>query len=289
MSVRSGRAWLAAPALAMLTIGLVLPMVLIFVDSFRLRGVYGGYAPIEDLRAYLSSFDFLNNYENAVKPVYLAIFWRSLKLAVVSTLACLFVGYPMAWWMAMSIRPSLRSLALVLIIIPFWSSFVVRTFAWVWILRTEGLINAALMGLGIIHEPLPLLYNEGAVLVGLVYTELPFMVLPIYASLEKLDRTLLEAAADLGATPLEAFRRVALPLSMPGVAAGALLVFVPAVGQYIISDMLGGAKSMLVGNLIRNQFFGGKNAPFGFALSFLLMVLVLALLRVWPSDEEEAR
>lgn len=286
MSVRSGRAWLAAPALAMLFAGLVLPMLLIFIDSFRLRGVYGGYAPIEDLGAHFASWDFLNNYQNAIKPVYLSIFWRSLKLAVVSTLACLLVGYPMAWWMAMKIRPSMRSLALVLIIIPFWSSFVVRTFAWVWILRAEGLINAALMGLGVTSEPLPLLYNEGAVLIGLVYTELPFMVLPIYASLEKLDRTLLEAAADLGARPLEAFRRVALPLSMPGVAAGALLVFVPAVGQYIISDMLGGAKSMLVGNLIRNQFFGGKNAPFGFALSFLLMVGVLALLRAWPKEEE---
>jgi spermidine/putrescine transport system permease protein len=168
------------------------------------------------------------------------------------------------------------------VVVPFWTSFVVRTFAWVWILRAEGLANTLLMALGITNEPLPLLYNEPAVLVGLVYGELPFMILPIYASLEKLDRTLLEAAADLGAGAWDTFWKVTWPLTLPGVVAGVVLVFVPSVGQFLISDMLGGAKSMLVGNLIQNQFFGGKNAPFGFAVSFLLTALVLGMLWVQP-------
>ncbi|MFZ5480529.1 MAG: ABC transporter permease [Myxococcota bacterium] len=275
-------AWLASPAILLLVVGLLLPLAMVFVDSFRMRGTYGGFAPVEDLASYVTSGDFLANYAQAIKPIYLKIFWRSTWIAVVTTVLCLAAAYPIAYWMAVKLDPKRRSLALLGVVVPFWTSFVVRTFAWVWILRTEGLANTLLMKLGITSEPLPLLYNEPAVLIGLVYGELPFMILPIYASLEKLDRTLLEAAADLGANAWDTFWKVTWPLTLPGVVAGTVLVFVPSVGQFLISDMLGGAKSMLVGNLIQNQFFGGKNAPFGFAVAFILTALVLGMLWLQP-------
>lgn len=286
-----GRApsWLAWPALGVLILGLLVPLAVIFVDSFRLRGTYERFAPIEDMVAHLTSGTFLTNYVNAVKGVYLNIFWRSMWIASITTAVCLLVSYPLAWWLAIRVPPRWRAGGMLLIVIPFWTSFVVRTFAWVWILRTEGLINTVLMSLGLIHEPLPLLYNEGAVLVGLVYGELPFMILPIYASLEKLDRSLLEAAADLGAGAWDTFWKVVWPLTLPGVAAGVVLVFVPSIGQFLISDMLGGAKSMLIGNLVQNQFFGGKNAPFGYALSFLLTATVLGILAIQPKLFRGAR
>lgn len=273
---------LAVPALAVLAVGLLLPLAVIFVDSFRLRGVYGGFSPITDLWTHLSSGAFLTNYSQAISAVYLKIFWRSLWMATATTLLCLGAGYPLAYWLAIRLAPARRAIGLFLVVVPFWTSFVVRTFAWVWILRAEGLANTLLMGVGLTDHPLPLLYNEGAVLLGLVYGELPFMILPIFASLEKLDRSLLEAAADLGANAWTTFWKVTWPLTLPGVAAGAVLVFVPSVGQFLISDLLGGAKSMLAGNLIQNQFFGGKNPPFGFAVSFLLMALVLLILAIQP-------
>lgn len=284
MSARAGQTptWLVYPTIALLAAGILVPMALIFADSFRMRGTYGGFAPIEDLGTYLSSGQFIANYVRAFEAVYLKIIWRSLWMATITTVACLICAYPLAYWLVMRLPEKWRPLGVLGVVIPFWTSFVVRTFAWVWVLRTEGLINAALMGLGITTEPLPLLYNEGAVLLGLVYGELPFMVLPIYASLERLDRSLLEASADLGASAWATFWKVTWPLTIPGVAAGAVLVFVPSVGQFLISDLLGGAKSMLMGNLIQNQFFGGKNAPFGFALSFVLTAVVFVILYLQP-------
>jgi len=270
--------WLSSPTLLLLAAGLVVPLVLIFLDSFRLRGVYGGFAPIADLWEHLRSGAFLGNYRRATQGIYVLIFWRSLWIAALTTVLCLLAAYPVAYWLAILVRPSRRPLGLLLVVVPFWTSFVVRTFAWVWILRTEGLVNNLLLAANLVDEPLHLLYNPFSVLLGLVYGELPFMILPIYAALERLDRSLLEASADLGAGPFTTFWKVTLPLTFPGVAAGVILVFVPSVGQYLISDMLGGARSMLAGNLIQNQFFGGKNQPFGFAVSFLLTALVLMIL-----------
>ncbi len=281
--------WLSWPTFAVLAGGLVLPLLVIFLFSFRLRGTYGGFAPIEDLWEHLRSGAFLTNYEAALKPIYLKIFWRSLWIAFLTTALCLAAGYPLAWWLTMAVPQRLRMLGLFLVVVPFWTSFVVRTFAWVWILRTEGLANTLLLNLGLIDEPLSLLYSEAAVMVGLVYGELPFMILPIYASLERLDRSLLEASSDLGASGWTTFWKVAWPLTLPGVAAGCVLVFVPSVGQFLISDMLGGARSMLAGNLIQNQFFGGKNQPFGFAISFLLVALIFAVLAIQPRLIKGAR
>jgi len=166
-----------------------------------------------------------------------------------------------------------------LVMLPFWTSFLVRTYAWLFLLRDTGLINTALQSLGVIHVPLPLLYNDGAVLLGLVYGYLPFMVLPIYATLERLDPALVEAAADLGARPLAAIFRVVLPLSKPGIIAGAVLVFIPCLGAYLTPDLLGGGRTVLVGNLVQNQFTTARDWPFGAAVSMLLMGLVTLL--VW--------
>jgi len=167
------------------------------------------------------------------------------------------------------------------LIIPFWTNFLVRTYAWIFILRTEGLLNNTLLSLGIIDAPLEILFTQTAVIIGLVYTYLPFMVLPIYVSIEKLDRALFDASRDLGATAWQSFRRVMLPLTRPGIISGSILVFVPCLGAYITPDLLGGAKSLMVGNLIQIQFLAARDWPFGAALSFIVMAIVLVLLLVY--------
>jgi spermidine/putrescine transport system permease protein len=172
---------------------------------------------------------------------------------------------------------------LALVVIPFWTSFLIRTYAWMLILRTEGLLNLALLRLGVVDAPLHLLSNDFAVSIGLVYGELPFMILPLYASLEKLDRSLLEAGADLGAGEVSTFFRVTVPLTMPGIVAGIVLVFIPSLGQFVVSDLLGGARTVLVGNLIQNQFALARNGPFGAAVAFELTVVVLLLLWAYAS------
>jgi len=185
----------------------------------------------------------------------------------------LLLGYPVAYVVARARR--WRAVLLFLVVLPFWTSFLVRTFAMIFLLRDSGLVNTVLLRLGLIDAPLTLLYTPFAVLLGLVYGFLPFMILPIYASLEKLDPTLLEAAETLGATPLAGFRRITLPLSLPGVVAGCFLVFIPAMGSFLTSDLLGGAKQLMIGNLIQNQFAAARNWPFGSAASFVVTALVL--------------
>jgi spermidine/putrescine transport system permease protein len=194
---------------------------------------------------------------------------------------CLAISYPIAYYIAVLSSPKRKNLLLGLVVIPFWTSFLIRTYAWMLILRTEGLANSVLLQLGIIDQPMALLYTDFAVMIGLVYGELPFMILPLYASLEKLDLSLLEAATDLGANRVASFFRVTVPLTMPGIVAGIVLVFIPSIGQFVVSDLLGGAKSILVGNLIQNQFAIARNKPFGSALAFELTALVLVLLLVY--------
>ena len=172
-------------------------------------------------------------------------------------------------------------------ILPFWTSFLVRTYAWMFLLRDTGLINTALQALGLIREPLPLLYNDGAVLLGLVYGYLPFMVLPLYATLERLDPALLEAAADLGARPWTTLTRVLIPLSAPGIRAGAMLVFIPCLGAYLTPDLLGGGRTVMIGNLVQNQFTTARDWPFGSAVSMLLMALVTALVVAFLRRDRE--
>jgi len=254
---------LLAPGTFWLGLFFVLPMLLMLAASFMRRGVYGGVTP---------GFT-LEHYRRFLDPLYLTVLARSLLWAALATLGCLLLGYPVAWTIAQSRKH--RTLLLMLIVLPFWTSFLVRTFAMIFLLRDTGLLNTLLLRIGAIREPLTLLYTPFAVLLGLVYGFLPFMVLPIYASLEKLDPALLEASESLGARPAARFFTVTLPLSLPGVIAGTLLVFVSALGSFVTSDLLGGAKQVMIGNLVQSQFTTARNWPFGSAASFVLMLLVL--------------
>ncbi len=241
------------------------PLILVLAVSFASRGTYGG----------IEWVGTLGNYTSIADSLYLRIFWRSLWLAVLTTVICLVMGFPLAYVIARAPK-RWQGVLLFLVIIPFWTNFLVRTYAWMFILRTEGLLNTALMSLGLIHEPLNLLFTDTAVLIGLVYGYLPFMVLPLYAALERLDRSLVEAAWDLYAKPVQVFTKVVLPLSKPGVIAGCVLVFIPSLGAYVTPDLLGGARTMMIGNLIQHQYLVVRDWPFGSALSFVLMAGVLA-------------
>lgn len=246
----------------------LLPLVYLLVVSFARRSPYGTVEWILGLA----------NYMRAFQPIYLEIYWRSLWMALATTALCALAGYPVAYTIARHVPARWKSALLLLVVIPFWTSFLIRTYAWIVILRTEGVVNSTLMSLHVIHEPLRLLYTPLAVFIGLVYGELPFMILPLYVVLEKMDKSLLEAAEDLGAGRWRTFFRVTLPLSMPGLVAGTVLVFIPSIGAFITPDLLGGARSMMVGNLIQNQFAMVRDQPFGSAVAFLLTFVVLALL-----------
>jgi spermidine/putrescine transport system permease protein len=257
---------LLVPCLAVLVLLFVLPQTLMLVASVWRRSSYGGL-----VHEWTGA-----NYLRAVEPLYLWILVRSLGLAAFTTVFCLLVGWPVAYWLGLRVSPRWKNALLVLVILPFWTSFLVRMYAWIFLLRQEGLVNLTLNAFGM--PSLPLLYNDFAVMLGQVYGELPFMILPLYASIEKVDRSLLEAAADLGATPARRLWRVTLPLTAPGIAAGCLLVFIPSMGAFLAPDLLGGGRSVYVGNLVQSQFAVARDMPFGAALSFLLTLTVLALL-----------
>jgi spermidine/putrescine transport system permease protein len=266
-------------ALAILVLLLLCPLLIMLGYSFAQRGTYGGLRPIENFGQYLTSLSWLSNYIRSLEPIYIEIYARSLWMAVATTTLCLLIGYPIAYYISLKVKPSSKNILLTLVVVPFWTSFLIRTYAWIIILRSEGLINHALMALGWINAPIEtLLYSEFAVMVGLVYGELPFMILPLYASIEKLDTALLEASSDLGANAFWTFMKVTVPATLPGILAGIILVFIPTIGAFITPDLLGGAKSILVGNLIQNQFAIARDKPFGSAVSFGLTAFVLLLL-----------
>jgi spermidine/putrescine transport system permease protein len=260
------RSWFIAPAGALMIVTLVVPLAIIWAYSLLTRGGYGGVETPWTFENYRRLFDSL----------YGVIFLRSFWVAGVATLLCLALGFPLALFIAQS--GERKNLYLSLVILPFWTSFLIRTYAWMFLLRDTGLVNTVLQALGVIREPLPMLYNDGAVILGLVYGYLPFTVLPLYATLERLDKSLLEAAADLGAAPLAVLARVTIPLCAPGLKAGAILVFVPCLGTYLTSDLLGGSKTILIGNLVQNQFTAARDWPFGAATSLVLMAVAMALL-----------
>lgn len=269
-------------ALVVLVVFFLLPLLIMLLISFAQRGTYGGIKPIPDLWQYITSFDWVSNYLRSLEPLYLEIYARSLWMAVVTTVLCLLIGYPIAYYISIKVKPSLKNTLLTLVVIPFWTSFLIRTYAWIIILRSEGLINNALISMGLIQTPIEtLLYSEFAVMLGLVYGELPFMILPLYASIEKLDLALLEASSDLGANSFWTFMKITVPLTMPGIVAGIILVFIPTIGAFITPDLLGGAKSILVGNLVQNQFAIARDKPFGSAICFGLTTFVLLLLYMY--------
>jgi spermidine/putrescine transport system permease protein len=254
------------PAAALMLLTLVAPSGVVVAYSALTRGAYGGVERPFTIENYTRLFD----------PLYAAIFWRSLWIAGVATALCIVLGFPLALFISRS--RARKNLYLSLVILPFWTSFLIRTYAWMFLLRDTGLINTALQALHVIRDPLPMLYNDGAVILGLVYGFLPFAVLPMYATLERLDGSLLEAAADLGARPRDALWRVTIPLCAPGIRAAAILVFVPCLGTYLTSDLLGGSKTILIGNLVQNQFTASRDWPFGAAASIALMVVAMILL-----------
>lgn len=254
---------LAAPASLWLLLFFLIPIGVVLAYSLMRRGVYGG----------VEAGFTLEQYRRFLDPLYLDILRRTVLWSALCTGLCLVLGFPVAYAIARARR--WRQLLLFLVVLPFWTSFLVRMFALVFLLRDTGFVNSVLLALGLVREPVTLLYTPFAVVLGLVYGFLPLMILPIYASLERLDDSLLEAAQLLGARPWARFTRVILPLSLPGVVAGSLLTFIPALGSFVTSDLLGGAKQVMIGNLIQNQFTVSRNWPFGSALSLVLMVLVL--------------
>ena len=262
-------AWLLVPALAIVLLLFYVPQVLMFVVSLGQRSGYGTVI-------YGAALD---NYARALDPLYLRILWRSLLLALVTTVTCLVLAYPVAYWLGRVVAPRWRNALLTLVILPFWTSFLVRMYAWIVLLRSEGVVNRLLGAAGV--PALELLYNDFAVLLGQVYGELPFMIVPLYVTLEKLDMTLLEAAADCGAGPLKTFTSIVVPQTMPGIVAGCVLVFIPSLGAYLAPDLLGGGKTAYIGNLIQSQFAVARDMPFGAALSFLLSVVVVILLVIF--------
>ena len=246
----------------------LIPNVMILATSFLQR----------DEAAFVRLDFTLENYRRILDPVYLQVFGHSAAMALVATLSCLVLGYPFAYALART-RPGLRHLLLLLVIIPFWTNSLIRTYAIRSLLATQGALNHFLLFIGLIDEPLRLLYTGTAVTIGLVYILFPFMVLPLLAVIEKLDTRLLEAAADLGAGRFQTFVRVIIPLTMPGIIAGGLLVFLPALGMFYVSDLLGGAKDLLIGNFIKNQFLDARDWPFGAAAS-VAMTLIMALMLI---------
>lgn len=258
---------LLTPSLLWLVVFFIIPMLIVIAVSLSGRTPYG-----EIIFRWT-----LGNYARFFDALYISIFAQTLFVAAVTTACTILMGYPLAYYIA-GMPPQIRQKGLILCMIPFWINFIIRSYAWVIILRTQGVINTILLKLGIVDLPVQFLYNEGAVMVGMVYALLPFMILPVYVSIEQIDHRLLEAAADLGASPFRAFRKITLPLTMPGIAAGTILVFISSLGMFVIPDVMGGSKAALVGNVIQNQFLSARDWPFGSALSILLALLSLVLI-----------
>jgi len=271
-----------------------LPLLIMLFISFVERGRAGGIKlppvyTIENYRLFFNACTSQFSGPECNPFLYLGIFGHSVRIGLIVTFWCILVGYPLAYFMAKQ-KQVWRDALMVLVIIPFWTNFLVRTYALKSVLATEGLLNSFLMNLHLIGQPLNLLFNEFAVVVGLIYGYLPFAVLPMYTSIEKFDHSLMEAAADLGAPPAKAFLRVMLPMTLPGVVAALVLVFVPVVGAFITPDIMGGGKVEMIGTLINRQFGVARNWPFGSSMSLILMLLVLIGVVVYfRSSTEETR
>jgi putrescine transport system permease protein len=277
LSRTAGRRLVASvPTLWLLVLFLV-PFLIVFRISFsEVRLAIPPYTPLISfhhgtaaLEVHASAYSFL-----FTDPLYLSSYLYSLKVAAVSTLCCLALGYPMAYAIARSAAAT-RSVLLMLIVLPFWTSFLLRVYAWIGLLKNNGVINNVLLYLGVIHHPLALLQTDFAVYIGIVYSYLPFMILPLYANLEKHDPALLEAAADLGARPWRAFLSITVPQSLPGIVAGSLLVFIPAVGEYVIPTLLGRTDQIMIGRVLSDEFFENRDWPVASAVAILILLLLV--------------
>lgn len=254
------------PGLFYVTLFMAIPMVLVLSYAFLTRGRFGGV-----------QMEFtLENFSRVLGSIYLSVIGESILIATITTILALLIGYPTAY--AISRLPrKWRNIALVMVVLPFWTNFLIRTYAWIVLLNTEGPLNKGLIAVGILNEPLELLYTRGAVIAGLLYAYLPLMILPIYASVERLDKSLIEAATNLGASRIRAFFTVTLPLTLPGTMIGAIFVFVPSLGNFIVPELLGGGKTVMIGNLIRDQFLKSRDWPFGAVLALIMVALLILL------------
>lgn len=261
---------MVGPTVIWLGIFLLIPLIYIIVISFMTKSSYGGVNWTLSVSAYI---DMIQND-------YLKVFAISFWLALKTTVGCLLIGYPFGYIIAHASKKR-KPFMVLLLMLPFWVNSMIRIYGWTTLLRSEGIINNLLIAIGVIHSPVEMLYTNGAVLLGMIYDLLPFAVLPIYTSIEKIDHSLVEAADDLGASKVHIFTRVTLPLTMPGVFAASIQTFIPALGLFYISDMMGGAKTMYIGNLIKNQFMSARNWPLGAALSIVLIVVTLILVKLY--------
>lgn len=268
---------LLSPPTIFLAIFFLTPLAIMVVYSWLEPGLYGGVVwNFYDLN-YGRILGWADSKYEKFDPVYLGIFLKSVRLALTTVFISLIVCYPAAFWIS-RMSDAKKNLFLFLITLPFFVSLIVRLFAWVLILRPTGFLNQALLGVGIISEPLQIIFTNTAVIIGMTYVFIPFMFLPLYASIEKLDLSLLEASSDLGATRFQTFMRVIFPLTLPGIIGGSIIVFIPALGNFIVPSVLGGAKVLMIGNLIEQQFLSARNWPFGSALGMIVMASILVLL-----------
>lgn len=266
------------PPLFWLLMFFVVPLLIVLIYSISLKGLYGGVLPGFTLR----------NYEQVFTPTYLNIFFRSFLYAACATLITLLLAYPMAYFMAFA-SPGVRLALMFIVIVPFWTNFLIRMYSFIIILENSGVINSILLKCGIVSEPLSLLNNSFSVLLGLVYCNLPFMILPIFASLDKMDSSLLEASLDLGANKFRTFWRITFPYSLSGLVAGVVFVFIPTLGNFVVPDILGGANNLMIGNVIASQFRQARHWPLGSAMSMVLIFVVMILISLYIRYYNPAR
>ncbi len=287
------RRWLliAVPYLWLLVFFLV-PFFIVFKISLSdIATAIPPYTPtfdLSDIRGFLSGLDFENYWFILQDPLYVNAYLSALRIAAISTFFTLIVAYPIAYGMARAPKEWQPTLVM-LVILPFWTSFLIRVYAWIGILKKEGLLNMALMNMGLISEPLTILNTSTAVYIGIVYSYLPFMILPLYASLEKINPALLEAAADLGSPPWKSFWQVTFPLSMPGVLAGSFLVFIPATGEFVIPDLLGGSDTLMIGKTLWFEFFSNRDWPVSSAVAVMLLLVLVVPIVLFQRSQERQR
>ena len=280
---------ISLPYLWMLIFFLI-PFAIVFKISFA--------DPIVGQPPFTALFDFkrdaqtwltatLDNYRFLTEDnLYLFSYLKSIKIAFISTVICLFIGYPMAYGIARA-KPRTRNILLMLVILPFWTSFLLRVYAWIGLLGKNGLVNNLLLKIGLIESPVQFLYTDAAVYLGIVYTYIPFMILPLYVSLQKMDRDLRDAAADLGATPWHSFINITLPLSMPGIIAGCMLVFIPAIGEYVIPSLLGGMDSLMIGRTLFDEFFINRDWPLASAVATVLLIILVVPIMLFQRTQQD--
>lgn len=270
---------LLAPVTLFLGVFFLLPLCIIALFSVLTPGLYGGVEWSFYHWNYGRIFGWADGLNEIFEPIYLQILWRSLTFAALTVVLTLILCYPVAFWVS-RLPDRWRLVFLFLISLPFFCSLIVRLYAWLLILKPTGILNSALLRTGLINEPLEILYTPAAVVLGMVYVMIPFMFLPLYAAVDTLDRAQVEASLDLGANRIQTFLKVVLPQTLPGIMGGAVIVFIPSVGNFVVPDVLGGAKGLMIGNLVEQQFLSSRNWPFGSALSMIIMAVVLTVLIV---------